>query len=304
MDKIELQDFPSLDSFLDFNPSEIKHFCEMYNVNTCYLPIDGTRRYFLLFNDDINNWNEDYFDKYFEMVNYKFRELLSQIYEHGIKNIIVLLMDKSAFSRGRAYLSMAIEKGIKPLYSDRKYLSLYEKYNIEVFFAGFTSVFEDYIEKYKLEDLENQFSNIPKNNCSNKLIIYNGLSPTDDYLLLERHSFELRKQNKTITKDELIKRIYKTPLDAIDFSIWYGYPRDKIIPPLLWEDGHKFFIKNPSLTLNIVQLKKIIYNSVVTKKSIKDKYFNHKFSDQEKEIERSKILEENSILGLDYYLID
>lgn len=299
-----IENFPSLNSFLEFSPSQIQEFCEKYSIKSCYLPVDGTRRFFLYFNETENHWNEKDLKSYFLVVNSKFREIIQLFYSYGIQNLILLLMDKSAFSRGQTYFSEAIESGIKPLYTDQEYLKLYNQYDIDVQFAGFTSIFKKYLSTEQLEDLKSKFNSLHREQAKNKFIIYNGLSPSDDYLLLENYANNLRKQHFEITKELLIQKIYKTNLSKIDFSIWYGYPRDKIIPPLLWEDGPKFFIRNPTLSLHPTQIKKAIYYCAVTKYSIKDDYYNHNFTDEIKRHEREAILSEESILGPEFYYID
>jgi len=299
-----VENIPSLETFLQYSTNEIKEFCEKFDIKSCYLPVDGTRRFFLLFNETKNNWNEKDLKSYFLVVNSKFREIIKLFYSYGIQNLILLLMDKSAFSRGEKYLSEAIESGIKPLYADQKYLDLYNRYDIDVQFAGFTSIFNKFLSADQLEDLISKFNSLHRKQAKNKFIIYNGLSPSDDYLLLENYANNLRKQHFDITKELLIQKIYKTNLTKIDFSIWYGYPRDKIIPPLLWEDGPKFFVRNPTLSLQPVQIKKAIYFCAVTKYSIKDDYYNHNFTDEFKRNERESILSEESILGPEFYYLD
>lgn len=303
MSNLTKYNFPPLDVFLKYNNSEITNFCNQNNISTCYLPIDGTRRYFLLITDFLNEWSETNFQKYFQVVNSKFRDLLTVLFDFGLKNIIFLLMDKSAFSRGKNYLAKTVEYGIQPLYKDDNYLNLYKEYNINVYFSGFTSIYTDYYSEEELTTIKTNFDNLKINNSKRNLIIYNGLSPSEDYLLLEKLGHKLRLQNIEITKENLVQSIYGTPISSIDFSIWYGYPRDKIIPPLLWEDGPRFFTKNPTLSLNNAQIKKTIYYSALTKKSYKDNYFSHSFSKIEKQEKQIEILTEESVLGQDYYYL-
>ena len=301
MHPITYEDIIPIETFLDYNNEEIQQFCITHDIRTCYLPVDGTRRHFILFSSSVNDWEEKHLDSYYHHVNEKFREIIRQFYDYGIKNLIILLMDESAFSRGKAFLSETIKNGIKPMYEDQEYLDLYEKYNIDVQFAGFTSVFEEYYDKNILIELETHFKALNRESAERTLVVYTGLSPSKDYLLLENYSQNLRKENIEVNRENLVKKIYGTDLSTIDFTIWFSYPRDKIIPPLLWENGTNIYIKNPTLTLNSKQIKRAIYYTALTKRSIKDKYFYHKFTEQEKLTIQNEILSSDSIMGPEYY---
>lgn len=297
-----LDNFPTLEEFLSYSNEEIQNFTRKFSIKTCYLPVDGTRRHFILYSSSVSSWNESHLQDYYKHVNENFRTILSQFYDYGLQDIIVLLMDKSAFSRGKAFLTETIKNGIKPLYEDSAYVDLYNKYNIEVYFSGFNEVYKTYYEPELLEELERNFEKLKRPKGDRKLLVYTGLSPSEDYLLFERLAQDLRRENIPVTKENMIKKIYHTNLSAIDFSIWFGYPRDKLIPPLLWEDGTNLFIKNPTLTLKPVQIKKAIYYSAITKDSIKDKYFNHNFTEQKKNTLLNEVQSTDAIMGEEYYL--
>ncbi len=294
-------DLPDLNEFLTFDKEKIKNFCSYNNITTSYLPVDGTRRHFILFNSNVSSWNEENLKDYYKHVNNNFQGIISLFFDFGIKNLIILLMDKSAFTRGQTFLKETISNGIKPLFEDQTYLDLYESYNIDVYFSGFTSVYNTYYDEEVLKDLEENFGKLKKYNGERKLIVYTGLSPSEDYLLLEQYAQDLRRKEIPLTKKNLIERIYQTDLPKIDFTIWFGFPRDKIIPPLLWEDGINFYIKNPTLTLKPAQIKKAIYYTALSKDSIKDKYIFHSFTEEEKINELQQILESDSIMGQEYY---
>ena len=299
---VVINDFPSLKEFMTFSKDEVKNFTIKNKIETCYLPVDGTRRFYLVYSKLFNRWDEKDLKNYFNEVNNRFRDVFSLFFDYGIKNLILLLMDKSAFSRGSKYLNEVLESGIKPLYSDERYLSMYRKYNLDVIFGGFTSLFEKYYNYDILNGLEMNFKGLSKES-ENKFLIYNGLSPSEDYLLVGEIINSLRKRNISVCKKSLIKEIYKTELSSIDLSIWYGYPRDKIVPPLLWDDGTNFFIKNPTLTLQPVQLKKALYYTAVTKNSIKDSYHSYSFVPNEKEDLMDSFDNEDSLFGQDYYYV-
>lgn len=301
MDNNLLEKFPSLETFLDFSNDQIQEFCEKFEIKTCYLPVDGTRRHFILFSNSVNEWKEHHLESYYHHVNEKFREIISIFYDYGIKDLIILLMDESAFTRGKTFLLETIKNGISPLYDDQAYLDLYEKYNVDVLFSGFNDVYARYYDQNLLDELENKFQKVRKDGAERKLVVYTGLSPSEDYLLLENYAQKLRQENYLVNRKNLIRKIYRTDLSIIDFSIWFGYPRDKIIPPLLWDNGSNFYIKNPTLTINPIQIKKAIFYTALTKNSIKDKYFFHKFSEDDKKRIQDEILSEGSIMGPDYY---
>lgn len=69
MQQLNYEDFISLETFLEYSDNEIRQFCEFYDIKTCYLPVDGTRRHFILFSNTVNKWEEKHLDDYYHHVN-------------------------------------------------------------------------------------------------------------------------------------------------------------------------------------------------------------------------------------------
>ena len=300
----DYDEMPSLEQFLTYSYNDIQQFCQNYQILSCYLPVDGTRRSFIVHTKDIDSWNKEIFTDYYETMTTQLIKLLKTIYDCGIQVVIVLLMDNSAFSRGKNYLEGAIKLGIKPLIYDNRYIDFYNQYNVDVLFSGFV---ENY-EKNGFGSLNQEFSKLHRHNdlpLKRQLILYNGFTSSQDYIQVYHIAEQLKTNAIPVTQENLIKSIYNTNLKPYDFSIWYGFPRDKIMPPLLWEKGVKFYINRPTIDLTTNQIKKAIYYTALTKYSIKDEYIEYKInSSEQREKYKSFFDDQEDFIGIDNYIIE
>ncbi|MDH5403947.1 MAG: hypothetical protein OEY49_15725 [Candidatus Heimdallarchaeota archaeon] len=260
--------------FLKYENFEIQELCKKHKIETVYLPIDGTRRGFRISQIKISQPPEFNFQAYYEYVIPRLVELIKKFYSLGIKNLIILLMDETAFIRGKEYLSMALNLGIKPLYEDQRFLDLYKSYGICVSFEGDNDLYN----KFQMSSCLNNFEKLEKLTEDNKnmnLIFYTGWNCQRDYLDVVKRLSSLEIDFNLLTEAELIKLYYKVELSTIDFSIFYGQPRDKIIPPLLWNNGQRYYSEYPSLELSIEQIKTAIYYTIKSRTNIGDSFISY-----------------------------
>lgn len=263
-----------LNDFLNLSSEDICKFTRFHGIKTCYLPVDGTRRYFLSKSINKSKWSDQNMEEYFSCMKLATINLLQRFYSYGVENMILLLMDSTSFNRGENYLKHAIELGIKPLIYDKDYLEFYDIFDIQVSIGGFNHLYS----KKKFQNLLKDFSKIEKltmNNSRRKLLFYTGSSPSEDYLLLIDTAMRLKEIGEDITRENLIRFIYKIRIPTIDFSIWYLSPRDKIIPPLLWNTGTRFYSPVPTFSITKEMIKKAIYYAAIQKKSINDNYIDY-----------------------------
>ena len=135
----------ALNDYLSYEYSDIQKFCQIHNISSCYLPVDGTRRFFMLHSSTTTTtWNEEVLSNYYALMTDGLITLLKKFYDCGIEVLIVLLMDDSAFARGEKYLKEAIHSGIRPLIDNQKYLDFYDQYHVDVVFAGFGEKYIDH----------------------------------------------------------------------------------------------------------------------------------------------------------------
>ena len=281
-------DFPSFREFASYPPERIRDFVLFHRIRTVYLPIDGTRRYFLTLGDSSpgNNGGDSSSNakQYFEITVEKTVEIVRQHFKYGIKNVILLLMDNSAFERDHSYLANLIRLGIYPTLYNRCFLDLYREYGVRAVFGGFN---ERYAEVGFPEALNifKQVEQVTSHNRERLLLFFTGTTPIDDYVRLTQRAIELHSQGIPITKEALIRELYKSDISPIDYALYFGFPRDKIMPPMLWGRSTRFYTANPSLSITNEQILQAIYYTALSRRKVKDEYLQYETLLSEKQRE-------------------
>jgi hypothetical protein len=256
--------------FIGLNSKEISSICEKENLNTLYFPIDGTRTYYELFNGRFQvEWNIGMINDYLEMTRKAMINQFTMFFEHGIKNLIVLAMDESAFNRDSAYLDKLIKGGLISVIEHPDYQKFYEELNVQVIFSGFNHLYNEYGHGYvldKMQDLEKK----TKLNSNRRLFIHTGRSVNDDPIELTK--IIKKKFSKLPTREDLILELYKYPLQNVNLTIWYGQPRDKLFPLLIIANSARVYMENPSLSLTRVQFLNALYSTITLKYSHLDSF--------------------------------
>ncbi len=281
-------DFPSFYEFTSFPVEKIRDFVHFHGIETVYLPIDGTRRYFLTLGRQVSNGNgadsSSDAKQYFEITVEKTVEIVRQHFKYGIKTVILLLMDDSAFSRDQSYLANLIRLGIYPTLYNRCFLDLYRQYSVRAVFGGFN---ERYAEAGFPEALNifKQVEQVTGHNQGRLLLFFTGTTPFEDYVRIAQRAIELQSQGAPITRETLIRSLYKSNVSPIDYALYFGFPRDKIMPPLLWGRSTRFYTANPSLSITNEQILGAIYYTALSRRKIKDEYLQYESFLSEKQRE-------------------
>ena len=260
----------SFDEFINLNTEKISNICQKEHIDTLYFPIDGTRTFYELFNEKgISEWNSFALEDYLELTRKVMIKLFTFFFEYGIKNLIVLAMDESAFNRDSSYVAKLINTGLLMTIEHADYLKFYDDYNIQVIISGFNHLYTEFghgdiIPKMlNLEEKTRHFG-------SRRLFIHTGKSVNDDPIELAK--FINLKFSKFPTKDDIILKLYKYPLQQIHLSIWYGQPRDKLFPPLIIGNSARVYMENPSLSLTKSQFLLALYSAIILKQSHLDSF--------------------------------
>lgn len=274
------------------NSHEISLICEKEGIDTLYFPIDGTRTYFELFNNKgVVEWNDSMMNDYFELTRKAMINQFTMFFNYGIKNLIVLAMDGSAFTRKSNYLDKLIKIGLIMVIEDPNYLKFYDDLDIQVIFSGFNYLYDEYGHGYvldKMQDLEGK----TKHNSKRRLFIHTGKSVNDDPIELTKI---IAKKFITIpTREEVILELYKYPLKHINLTIWYGQPRDKLFPLLIIENSARLYMENPSLSLTKDQFLNALYSAIALKNTHLDSFKRTIKSKEEKKRKYSSI---KSLIG-------
>ncbi len=267
--------------FQNLNAKEISFICEKEHIDTLYFPIDGTRTYYSLFNNKgIVEWDNSMLDDYLELTRKTMIDLFTMFFEHGIKHLIVLAMDESAFNRDGIYLNKLIKIGLLSVIEHPDYLKFYHDLNIQVIFAGFNHLYSNFGHGYildKMRELEEKTKEGDR-----KLFIYTGKSVNEDPLELSK--VINKKFIKFPSREEVILELYKYPLGRIDLTIWYGQPRDKLFPLMIIGNSARLYMENPSLSLTRLQFLNALYSAITLKHSHLDSFSRIIYNKEEKKI--------------------
>ncbi len=281
-------DFPPFKEFASYSLEKIQDFVHSHEIRTVYLPIDGTRRYFLTLGRPALGGNGNDLSsnakKYFETTVERTVEIVRLHFKYGIKTVILLLMDDSAFSRDQTYLANLIRLGIYPTLYNKCFLDLYREYNVRAVFGGFN---ERYTEVGFPEALNifKQVEQITQHHRDHLLLFFTGTTPFDDYIRIAQRGFKLHSRGTAITREALTRELYKSNVSPIDYALYFGFPRDKILPPLLWGRSTRFYTANPSLSITNEQILRAIYYTALSRKKIKDEYLQYEQILSEKQLE-------------------
>lgn len=258
---------PTFEEYAELEATEKISLLEKFGISTLYFAIDGTRRYAKGVLIEQNS--EFTVENYYEIMKSSFLNALGTLFNSGLKNIIILLHDKTSFERGEKYINSSIKLGIKPLWDDQDYIDFYSENQINVRFAGFNELYSEYGFQY-LEEKFNSLQQITYSSDNRRnLIFWTSDTPSEDILRLNK----ITRINPNLhTLEEFKNHLYGFNVPEIDISLFYGKPREKVMPILLHDTSLRIYTKYPSMNFNDVLMDQVCYFTILHKISINDSY--------------------------------
>lgn len=258
-----MDDIPTLSEIEEMGRAELSLLMARYGVDTVYFAVDGTHRF-------AHEVLRDRFspESYFELVKDAFIRSITSLITQGFRKIIVLLHDATSFSRGREYLDKAIRLGVRPLWDDPSYGEFYSRYGVQVRFSGFNELYSEggYPEVVEhMRELEEKTSG----NTEVILSFYSCFLPSDDAVRL---GWLMQGDGD---KEALIERLYGPGIDSIDVSLYFGKPRGKVSPLLIGDGALHLYMRQPSLYLNDLIVRRAIWYTLLNKRSVRDSYTDY-----------------------------
>ncbi len=240
-DKIALPDFLQL-------PTE--QVAAMIRGLTLGLPIDGTRRWFLLHYPEI--WDAE---EYKALTAKQIVAEFMLLFDHGVETILVPAFGGELLSRGEEYVNEMME-GMARLACHPTFAQFYQTYNARVRFYG---------------DWRRQIKDLPGaealmaalDNCQATLnsgprrILY-GLWADD---MLASVVDDLHNQEKIeFTREAIVARYYGEYVRPTDIYIGFGRPTVFDVPMLVTSQTDLYYTVVPSLDLDARLFRMIVWD--------------------------------------------
>lgn len=264
--------FPSLAEMLEASDEQVREFCAVHGISSTYLPIDGTRRMFVIQSqDEIPRTEEEFLNAYMSLcVDQAFR-LMRTLFDLGLRTVVILFADDVGIARGNRYAQKTLDNFIRELSSNPDILGFVRSYQPRVFFSGHTEA----LARYNA-NAPQLFSEIQRATAESKsgrtAVFHSFLDPASNYQLIADAALALAARGEAITRESLVQHVYGTPLSPIDFTIFFGPPRNHPMPQLLEDRSARFYSATPTFGLTREQIVTAIYYTALGRATPFDDY--------------------------------
>jgi tuberculosinol/isotuberculosinol synthase len=245
-----------LEEFLSLSNEEVADIVRASGTKTCVFPFNGTRRWFVLEHGE-KNFQRSAQD-YIESTSKAYVNLFRLLFDYGIETVIAPVFGGEILKRGEEYMTQ-IGASMGLLADHPIFTSFYDRYEIHVHFYG---NYRRKFESTRHTSITELFDKVTSSTSSNKKHgLFYGVFADDSAEMLAELSVKYYLANKRIpTKQELIEIYYGEDIGKADLFI--GFEKFTVFdyPLLDWGGESLYFTIAPSLYMENILLRKILYD--------------------------------------------
>ena len=252
-----------LKEFLELPDEQIAHLVQASGQKVCVFPINGTRRWFML--EYGNSIQGNPVKAYVDIAAQNHIGLYKLFFSHGINTLVTPAFGPDLLLRGDEYLQRIGAEGLAKLANDSTFLDFYDAYDVRVHFYGDHRRF---LHGTKLEYLSDLFDlATERTRTHNRYRLFFGVFGNDaTQMVVEFSAKYYQRQGRLPEKRELIEMYYGEYVEPVSFFI--GFDRFSVFDMPLIATGEEdlYFTFSPSLYMNAVQLRRILYDHLYTRR--------------------------------------
>ena len=246
------------DRFLNLTTEEVAKIVRAGGSRVCVFPFNGTRRWFLL--EYGRDFDGDAAQNYVELTTQGYINTYKLVFDHGIDTIVAPVFGGEIMNRGEEYMR-EIGTNLTLLATHPAFLEFYETYDIRVHFYG---------------DYQKQLNNTPyayicdsfdeitrKTSHHTQRRLFYGVCADDATDTIAEVSVKLYQATGEIpSRRQLIETYYGEYIEKAD--IFIGFEKFNVFdyPMLGWGEESLYFTVAPSLYVNDLQLRNILYDYI------------------------------------------
>jgi tuberculosinol/isotuberculosinol synthase len=242
----------SLQHFLDLPTPQV---AEMIRGLTVGLPIDGTRRWFLLHYPQV--WDVE---EYKRLTAQAYVAAFRMLFDHGVETILVPAFGGELMSRGQDYVREMLN-GIARLAHHPAFDEFYREYNVRVRFYG------DWRRQTRglpgAEILENAIDQCPAAQHTGTRRLFYALWADDMLVSLVDDMARSKTESVEFTREAIVTRYYGEYVKPTDIYIGFGRPTVFDVPMLVTSQTDLYYTVVPSLDLDARLFRMIVWDHFV-----------------------------------------
>jgi len=246
------------ETFLNLPTDEVANLVRATEAQVCVFPLNGTRRWFLLEHADKvqNTDTQTYVDKIVK----GYIETYRLCFTYGLDTLLSPVFGGELFSRGDEYIKMTVD-GISRVATDPGFLSFYQEHQVRVRFYG------DYRKQFSgtpFAYMIDLFDDVIKQTASNERyrLFYGVFGNDATETIAEISVNHFQKTGAIPSRRELVEQYYGEYVDPA--TLFIGFDKFSVFDYPLLGLGREnlYFTVAPSLYLNDVQLRTILYDHI------------------------------------------
>ena len=243
--------------FLNLPTEEIAKLVREVGKQVCVLPINGTRRWFTL--EHAHELGDDPIQEYLDIGGKQYISVYSLCFEHGLDTLLTPDFGSELLTRGDIYMRKVAADGLERMTNHPDFLSFYEQYKVRVYFYGdYRKRLADTPFAYLLES----FDKIAKDTAKNdRYRLFHGVFANDATETIAEYSIEyFQKTGNIPSRRELVEHYYGEYVEPVNLFVGFDKPSVFDYPLLNIGEENLYFTMAPSLYLNALQLRSILYD--------------------------------------------
>jgi tuberculosinol/isotuberculosinol synthase len=246
------------DIFLSLSVEEVANIIRAGGSRVCVFPFNGTRRWFLL--EYGRDFDGDATKNYLELTSHGYINTYKLVFDHGIDTIVAPVFGGEILNRGEEYMR-EIGTSMDLLATHPAFREFYDIYDIRVHFYG---DFRRKLSNTSYAYICDTFDEITEKTAHHtKRRLFYGVWGDEATEIIAEHSVKYYQAHGTIpSRRELIEQYYGEYIEKAD--IFIGFEKFNVFdyPMLGWGEESLYFTVAPSLYMNELQLRNILYDYI------------------------------------------
>ena len=249
--------------FLQLPTAEVAALVRATGQKVCVLPVNGTRRWFMLEHGD--EVRDDFFEAYMHTSIQNHVDLCAMLFDHGIQTLLAPVFGRELMRRGDEYTQRVGIDGLVRTATDKNYRDFFEKYNVKVrFYGDYRDVLTGTPYEHALKSIY-EVTEATKHHTAFQLFF--GVFADEVTETISRLSVEhYLAQGSIPDKEALVRKYYGEDLPPV--SMFIGFDKFSVFDMPLLTTGEEdlYFSISPSPYMTTHQLRAILYDHMYVRR--------------------------------------
>ncbi len=254
----------TFEQFLQLPAPEVATLVKAAGRKVCALPVNGTRRWFLL--EHADQIKGDFIEPYLNAMIQNHVKLCAMVFDHGIDTILAPIFGYKLLYRGEEYVKRVACDGMARVATDPVYREFFDRYSVKVrFYGDYYNQFSGTSHEYVLKSVQ-EITEATKQNTGCRLFF--GVFADQATEITARLAVEHYLAEGCIPDQKTLIRKYYGD-DIAPVSIFIGFDRFNAFDMPMLTTGLEdlYFSRSPSSYMTQAQLRAILYDHLYVRSS-------------------------------------